>query len=146
MRAKWFWCVFKLGFFQLIWKASLIFKPLSILLQQCLLQNLGVVILDHKLYDNTIQEIISVTSKFKILNEDPNLKHQASLQLFLRKLKQKNFFNKIEYDKLYPSVSSPAYIYGTPKIHQFSSSDSFPKLGLIVSSTGAFNYNIACFL
>ena len=145
MRAKWFWCVFKLGF-QLIWKASLIFKPLSILLQQCLLQNLGVVILDHKLYDNTIQEIISVTSKFKVLNEDPNLKHQASLQLFLRKLKQKNFFNKIEYDKLYPSVSSPAYIYGTPKIHQFSSSGSFPKLGLIVSSTGAFNYNIACFL
>ena len=109
-------------------------------------KRIGVVILDHKLYDNTIQEIISVTSKFKILNEDPNLKHQASLQLFLRKLKQKNFFNKIEYDKLYPSVSSPAYIYGTPKIHQFSSSDSFPKLGLIVSSTGAFNYNIACFL
>ena len=109
-------------------------------------KRIGVVILDHKLYDNTIQEIISVTSKFKILNEDPNLKHQASLQLFLRKLKQKNFFNKIEYDKLYPSVFSPAYIYGTPKIHQFSSSDSFPKLGLIVSSTGTFNYNIACFL
>ena len=109
-------------------------------------KRIGVVILDHKLYDNTIQEIISVTSKFKILNEDPNLKHQASLQLFLRKLKQKNFFNKIEYDKLYPSVSSPAYIYGTPKIHQFSSSDSFPKLGLTVSSTGTFNYNIACFL
>ena len=92
VRAKWFWCVFKLSFFQLIWKASLIFKPLSILLQQCLLQNLGVVILDHKLYDNTIQEIISGTSKFKILNEDPNLKHQVSLQLFLRKLKQKKLF------------------------------------------------------
>ena len=55
-------------------------------------KRIGVVILDHKLYDNTIQEIISVTSKFKILNEDPNLKHQVSLQLFLLKLKQKKLF------------------------------------------------------
>ena len=26
VRAKWFWCVFKLGFLQLIYKACLIFK------------------------------------------------------------------------------------------------------------------------
>ena len=31
----------------------------------------GVVILDQKLYDNAIQEIISDTSKFEKLNEDP---------------------------------------------------------------------------
>ena len=41
-----------------------------------------VAILDQKLYNNTIQEIISDTSKFKKLNEDPNLKHEASLQRF----------------------------------------------------------------
>ena len=52
----------------------------------------GVVILDRKLYNNTIEEIISDTSKFGKLNEDPTLKHEASLQRFLRKLKQKNFF------------------------------------------------------
>ena len=52
----------------------------------------GVVILDQKLYDNATQEIISDTSKFKKLNEDPTLKREASLQRFLRKLKQKNFF------------------------------------------------------
>ena len=39
VRAKWFWCVFKLGFLQLICKASLIFKlnlelVLSIILKQ----------------------------------------------------------------------------------------------------------------
>ena len=51
-----------------------------------------------------------------------------SLQRFLRKLKQKIFFNEIEYDKLYPSGSAPARIYGTHKMHKFSSSDSFPKL------------------
>ena len=71
---------------------------------------LGFVILDRKIYDGTIQEIISDTSKFENLNEDPNLKREPSLQRFLRKLKQKRFFNEIEYDKLYPSGSAPARI------------------------------------
>ena len=52
----------------------------------------GVVILDRKLYNNAIEEIISDSSKFEKLNEDPTLKREASLQRFLRKLKQKNFF------------------------------------------------------
>ena len=106
----------------------------------------GVVILDRKLYDNTIQELISDTSKFEKLNEDPNLKREASLQRFLHKLKQKNFFNENEFDKLYPSGSAPARIYGTPKMLKFSPSDSFPKLRPIVSSIGTFNYNLARFL
>ena len=106
----------------------------------------GVVILDRKLYNNAIEEIISDSSKFEKLNEDPTLKREASLQRFLRKLKQKNFFNEIEYDKLYLSGSAPARIYGTPKMHKFSSSDSFPKLRPIVSSIGTFNYNLARFL
>ena len=59
----------------------------------------GVVILDRKLYNNVIEEIISDSSKFQKLNEDPTLKREASLQRFLRKLKQKNVFNEIEYDK-----------------------------------------------
>ena len=74
------------------------------------------------------------------------MKREASLQRFLCKLKQKNFFNKNEYDKLYPSGSAPARIYGTPKMHKFSPSDSFPKLRPIVSSIGTFNYNLARFL
>ena len=51
-----------------------------------------VVILDRKLYDNAIQEVILDTSKFEKLNEDPTLKREASLQRFLRKLKQKKRF------------------------------------------------------
>ena len=88
----------------------------------------AIIILDRKLYNNAIEEIISDTSKFKKLNEDPTLKCEASLQCFLRKLKQKYFFNEIQYDKLYRSGSAPACIYGTPKMHKFSSSDLFPKL------------------
>ena len=94
----------------------------------------GVVIFDRKLYDKAIQELNSDTSKLENLNEDPTLKREASMQRFLRKLKQKIFFNENEYDKLYPSGSAPARIYGTPKKHKFSPSDSFPKLRPIVSS------------
>ena len=42
----------------------------------------GVFILDQKLYDNNIQEIISETFKFQKFNEDPTLKREASLQTF----------------------------------------------------------------
>ena len=83
---------------------------------------------------NAIQEIISDTSKFEKLNEDPTLKREASLQRFLRKLKHKNFFRENEYNKLYPSAR--ARIYCTPKMHTFSSSGLFPKLRPIVSSIG----------
>ena len=74
------------------------------------------------------------------------MKCEASLQRSLCKLKQKKTFNETEYDKLHPSGSAPARIYGTPKMHKFPSSDSLPKLCLIVSSIGTFKYNLACFL
>ena len=38
----------------------------------------GVVILDRKLYNNTIEETISDTSIFQKLNEDPTLKRKVS--------------------------------------------------------------------
>ena len=135
------------------------YKPSPrILHQHCILRNLrknkdiikakpdkrnGVVILDRKLYNNAIEEIVSDSSKFEKLNEDATLKRTASLKRFLGKLKQKNFLNEVEYDKLYPSGSAPDRIYGTPKMLKFSSSDSFPKLRPIVSSIGTFNYNLA---
>ena len=35
--------------------------------------------LNRKLYNNAVEEIISDTSKFEKLNEDPTLKREASL-------------------------------------------------------------------
>ena len=52
----------------------------------------GVIIFDRKLYNNAIEEIISDTSTFEKLSENPTLKLQASLQRFLCKLKQKKLF------------------------------------------------------
>ena len=47
---------------------------------------------------------------------------------------------------MYPSGSATTCIYGTPKMHKFPSSDSFPTVHPIVSSIGTFNYNLTCFL
>ena len=58
----------------------------------------------------------------------------------------RNAIEEIEYDKLHPSDSAPARIYGTPKMHKFPSSDSLPKHRPIVSPIGTFNYNLARFL
>ena len=106
----------------------------------------GVAILDRKLYNNAIEEIISDTCKFEKVNEDPTFKRKVSLQRLLHKLKQKIFFNEIEYDKLYLSGSAPELIYGTLEIDKFSSSDSFSKFCPIFPSIGTFNYNLARFL
>ena len=53
------------------------------------------------------------------------------------------FFNENEYNNLHLSGSALTRIYGTPKMHKFSSSNSFPKLRPIVLSIGTFNYNLA---
>ena len=71
---------------------------------------------------------------------------EAPLQRFLRKFKQKSFFNEIKYDKLHPSGSASVRIYGTPKMHKFSPTDRFPKICPIVSSMGTFDYNLFRFL
>ena len=47
---------------------------------------------------------------------------------------------------MYPPGSAPACIYRTPKMHKLSSSDSFPKFCLIVSSMSTFNYDFASFI
>ena len=52
----------------------------------------GVVILNQKLYNDAIEEIISDISKFERISEDSTLKREASLQGFLHKLKQKKLF------------------------------------------------------
>ena len=98
----------------------------------------GVAISDQKLYNNAIQEITSDTSKFEKLNKDANLKREAFFvfyvcyNIFYVSWKKNKFCNENEYEILYPSGSVLAHIYDTPKIHKFSSIDSFPKLCPIV--------------
>ena len=132
MRAKWFCCAFKLSFLQLIYQASLTFKSnlqwkhvavkcrcLKIWdLKSFLISSSIIVLKWRKLYNNAIEEIISDTSKFQKLNEDPTLKREASLQRFLCKLKQKQKINEIEYDKLYPSAISYKIFETSSRFHE----------------------------
>ena len=67
--------------------------------------------------------------------------------IFQTSCTKKNFFNETNvFDKFYPSGSAPAQIYSTPKLHKFSSSDSFINLRPTVSFIGTFDYNLAHFL
>ena len=54
------------------------------------------------------------------------------------------------YDKVYPKGSLPARIYGQPKMHKLKANDilskQVPPFRIIVSSLGAYNYNIAKYL
>ena len=54
-------------------------------------------------YINKLFNFISDTSNFKKLSADRTLLREGKLQQFLRKLKNKQFFTKAVYDKIYSS-------------------------------------------
>ena len=62
----------------------------------------GVVILDRDIFDREILEIINDSTKFQKLNDNPTLTREGKLQRFLRKIKDKNLFDKKTYKKIYP--------------------------------------------
>ena len=106
----------------------------------------GTVILNRDDYIKKLSDIISDTSKFKKLSADPTLLREGQLQGFLRKLKNKQFFTKDVYDKIYPSDSKPASIYGLPKIHKSNVQRNNLSSRPIVSSIGTYNYHLSKFL
>ena len=77
---------------------------------------------------------------------DPTLLREGQLQRFLRNLKKNNEIDNIIYDKIYPSGSQPARIYGLPKMHKVQDHSSTPPFRPIVSSIGTYNYNLAKYL
>ena len=87
-----------------------------------------------------IKDIISDRTKFKGLPENVTVKREAKLQRFLRTLKNnQKYLNNVDYKFIYLSGSAPAKIYGTPKMHKLTDSDSFLKLRPVVSSLGTYN-------
>ena len=59
----------------------------------------------------------------------------------LRTLKKNKCLDNFAYEKLYPSGSSPAKIFGSPKTHKPFESNSLPNFRPIVSSIGTCNNN-----
>ena len=78
----------------------------------------GAVVLNHRGYENSIKNSINDKTKFTELSEDVTTERESKLQRFLRTLNNKKCSDDVEYEKIYPSGSSPAKIYGSPKMHK----------------------------
>ena len=99
----------------------------------------GVVVLNRRYYEKSIKNVINEKTKFNELSEDVTIKRESKLQRFLRSLKNNKCLGNVEYGKIYPSGSSPAKIYGSPKMHKPFDSNSLPNFRPIVSSIGTYN-------
>lgn len=64
----------------------------------------------------------------------------------MRDLKNNNILNEIVYDKIYPTGSATAKIYGCPKMRKFTPSELFPKFRPIVTFIGTYNYQLPKYL
>jgi len=106
----------------------------------------GVVVLNREEYNKGIYEVILDKRKFKKLEKDLTLQREGQLQRFLRKLKKDGFLNDDIYNDIYPNGSLPARIYGLPKMHKLSSTNSTLKFRPIVSSISTYNYKLAKYL
>ena len=106
----------------------------------------GVIIVDRNLYISSLYDIVNDTSKFLKLPSDPTITREGKLQRFVRTLKNKGFFTKDQYDRIYPCGSQQARLYGNPKTHKLNPPSDKLTFRPIVSSIGAYNYNLAKFL
>ena len=90
--------------------------------------------------------IVNDTSKFRPIKEDPTLLREGRPQRFLRKLLKNGHLGHCVYDKIYPSGSQPAQMYGLPKMHKAREPNSIPPFRPIVSSIRTYNYELAKYL
>ena len=97
-----------------------------------------VVLLKKDEYINRMKEILSDQTKFRELQEDPTIKRENKLVQFLLRLKKDGSITESFYEKVRPSGSQPARLYGLPKIHK----PNHP-LRPICSSVQAYNYKLA---
>ena len=76
----------------------------------------GVVVLNRTDYEKSNKNLRNQKTKFKKLSEDVTIKREPKLQRFLRTLKNNKCLDDVEYERIYPSSSSPAKTYGSPKM------------------------------
>ena len=106
-----------------------------------------VVVLDKVVYNNTISDLLSDSSKFKKLQSDLTQGREGQLQCYVRKLKKQGLLSTDTYCDIYPTGSQPARLYGLPKLHKVKDpSSTTPPFRPIVSSINTYNYNLAKYL
>ncbi|CAF3407920.1 unnamed protein product [Rotaria sp. Silwood2] len=76
----------------------------------------GVVVLDRNEYISKLETILSDSSKFKLLNQDPTISRENSLTNLLLQIKNEEYLTQEEYKYIKPVGSIPARLYGLPKL------------------------------
>ena len=106
----------------------------------------GVVILDRNIYLDSCFNLLNDKSKFRPLDNDPTLLREGRLKRFITQLKKNSSIDANTYCNIFPKGSQPAKFYGLPKLHKKRDNHKQPPLRPIVSSIGAYNYNLAKYL
>ena len=100
----------------------------------------GVVILDKNDYNTKSLDILSDSTKFRVLQNDTLDSIANKLNRILRKLLKQGYITRKICDDLFVSGSRPGFFYGLPKIHKPNA-----PLRPIISGVGTFCHPSAKF-
>ena len=78
----------------------------------------GVVIMDIHDYNQSMAQLFSDRTKFRILQEDPTNKRFTTLQNYIRKLKKNGEISEADYDIMYPKNAKIGRAHGSAKVHK----------------------------
>ena len=106
----------------------------------------GVVIMNSTEYVQKMDDILKDNTKFKKCKDYENIhKHNLSMEdkinNFLKRIKKSDVINDDEYRYLYVSGSSPAILYGSPKVHKANM-----PLRPILAAFSTASYRLAKFI
>ena len=104
----------------------------------------GVVILDKCDYINSMEQLFEDRTKFRVINEDPTHTRMATLQNYVRMLKNTKQINDEEYKLLYPKNAKIGRAHGSAKVHK--EFENIPPLRPIIDTIGSTHYGVGKFL
>ncbi|CAF3273243.1 unnamed protein product [Rotaria socialis] len=109
----------------------------------------GVVILNRNDYIQKLEQILSDSTKFKLLDKDPTSSRENALTALLRQMKNEEYLTENQYRYIKPVNSIPARLYGLPKVHKITIENEKVcnvPLRSIVSCIQSYNYRLGKFL
>ena len=104
----------------------------------------GVVIMDIKDYNDSINKLFADRTKFKISKEEPTNSRMTTLQNYIRKLKKQGQINDAEYKLLYHKNAKIGRAHGSAKIHK--DFERIPSLRPIIDTIGSTHYGVGKFI
>ena len=99
------------------------------------------VAVDKISYEAKVNTLLSDTSTYTRLKNDPTRKYRRDLVAILKTLKEEKVIDDSLYYKLYPTACAIPAFYGLPKVHK----NDWP-LRPIVPSIGSVSYEVARFI